>query len=236
MEASRPAGPARPEGTNDGALGAAVFVWTLWAVMTAAAAYYVTACATNVPHWDEWVLVPLVTGREPLDVETLWQSVNEHRLPLIKLTLVGLVRATGDFRSQAWLNLALLSATAAGLVLAASHLRGRVAYSDAFFPVVLLHWGHFELYTGQITLNHTLASVLQLVVLAAVVLRPGGLNRAALAAVALCLVALPLCGANGLPVVLTAAAWLGWAAVWAWGEGRRGWALAHLAAAAAGAG
>jgi len=42
------------------------------------------------------------------------------------------------------MTVALLGALAAGLILVAGALRGGVRYTDAFFPILLLHPGHQE--------------------------------------------------------------------------------------------
>jgi hypothetical protein len=92
--------------------------------------------------------VPAYAGRQPLTLAWLWQLESEHRLPLPRLVLVALERATRDFRAPIWLDLAAYAVLAALLVLAARRMRGRSAWTDATFPLTLLHVGHLAFRSG----------------------------------------------------------------------------------------
>src|SRR5262245_5208350 len=115
---------------------AGLFVWGVWATAVAAALALVAAHGWNIPRWDDYTLVPLLTRQEPVTPSWLWDQHNEHRIPLPKLALLSAVAAAGwDFRAGMYLSVAGLAAAAAGLVLTAAHLRGHTSYADAFFPL-----------------------------------------------------------------------------------------------------
>jgi hypothetical protein len=198
----------------EGTAGAGFFVWGTWLALTVAGVWFIYAYSPSIPMGDEYYLVPVLTGHERLSVEWLWEQVNEHRLPLVKLILFGLARATNyHFWAQDVLNLAVLSGATVALILAARRARGYTPFADAAFPLLLLHWGHSEVYLGCIELNHCLSSVLAMGVLLVIVAQRDGPAGPSMLILGGCLTALPLCGANGLPIVVAAAAWLLWGAV-----------------------
>jgi hypothetical protein len=198
----------------DGTAGAGLFVWGTWLALTVAGLWFICAYSPSIPMGDEYYLVPVLTGHERLSVEWLWSQVNEHRLPLVKLILFGLARATNyHFWAQDVLNLALLSGATAALILAARRARGYTRFADAAFPLLLLHWGHSEVYLGCIELNHCLSSVLAVGILLMIIAQRDGPSGSSMLILGTCLTALPLCGANGLPIVVAAAVWLLWGAV-----------------------
>ncbi|MDP9404455.1 MAG: hypothetical protein M3P85_14290 [Actinomycetota bacterium] len=192
-------------------LRARLFVWSVWTVMVVAVLACIARYAHNVPLAEDWLLVPPLTGHEPDLASWLWAQNNEHRLPLPRLALLGLLRLTGgDFRSGMVFNVVLLAALSAGMILVARRLRGRTSVADAFFPVALLHLGNWaNLVWGwqlQFVLSTTLVCcLLLLLVTQRTTLRPGP----ALAA-GVCLVMLPLTGANGLVFVPLLAAGMVW--------------------------
>src|SRR5262249_20409083 len=125
--------------------GAPIFVWGIWALMVSAALTYIAWYGSDVPYWDEWILVPALTGRQPLTLEFLWAQHNEHRIPLPKLLLVTFARLSHhNFRTGMVANVIILGLTAAAMIRAARKLRGRTSFSDAFFPMAMLHWGHYD--------------------------------------------------------------------------------------------
>ena len=128
---------------NNPGRGAALFVWTIWALMVLAALVYVSVNGADVPFMDDWNMVPVLVKDEPVTFGWLWSEYNGHRLPLPKFVLLALYRLTSsDFRAGMYLNVLALGALAFVLIRTAGFLRGRVSYADAFFPLALLHWGH----------------------------------------------------------------------------------------------
>ena len=60
---------------------------------------------SNVPSWDEWDMVPTLTGEQPVSAEWLWSQHNEHRVPLPRLVLLAVNLLGGpDFRIAQVLN------------------------------------------------------------------------------------------------------------------------------------
>jgi hypothetical protein len=179
-----------------------------WLVMISAAVFLVVRYGVDVPVWDDFALVPVLTGEKPLTVGWLWAQHNESRIALSKLVLLGAYRLSGfDFRAGMFLNVVALGVLAYSLIRVARELRGASSYSDAFFPIVLLNWGLRAdlLWSIQVVnvLAVTLASFLLLLILAHSS-RPG-LGRTVLAAVLLVL--LSFNGATGLAFVPPFCGW-----------------------------
>jgi len=118
-------------------------VGIIWALMTLSALGFVMHFGRNAPWADEWETLPGLLNRTSL-LSWLWVQHNEHRLPLPRLIFWILFHITHDFRSGMVLQVLLLSATAFGFLQLARRIRGRSNLADAFFPIVLLHWGHVE--------------------------------------------------------------------------------------------
>lgn len=218
--------------------GASLFVWGVWALMQLAALVLVGRYGNNVPFQDEWGLVPVLTGRQPITLGFLWAQHNDHRIFLPRLLYFALLKLSGgDFRSVMLFNAVALGALAFAMIWVARRVRGQTSYADAFFPLALLHWGHYEnilwSFQVQFVLSTTLAGVLLLIVV-----RYGDdLTRGAVFLAGVCLLLLPLCGANGLAYVPALALWLAYAGVVRWrragpGSKRDGLVLLAFALAA----
>jgi hypothetical protein len=188
---------------------AALLVWAVWGAMTAALLGYVAAFARDVPWWDDWDLVPVLSGQEPPSAAWLWEPHNEHRIPVPKLIHLALASPAGaDFRAVPYLNALALSASAFALILAARRLRGRTEPSDALFPLALLHWGQYDNLLWSFQVQFVCSTVLFLfaVALLTASAHPPGPGRTVLAG--LCALALPFCGANGAAPAAALAFWL----------------------------
>jgi hypothetical protein len=218
--------------------GARVFVWGVWAAMSLALVFFVRTLRSEYPSQDEWEFIPEMTARQPITLGRLWSQHNEHRMPLPRLILVGVGRLSGcNCRTAATVEAGIMVGLAAFLIHAARRLRGGTAYADAFFPLALLHWAHYEILFNTAALQFLLSSALSAVLLLLILLRPGGPTRRTAALAGACLLALPLCGANGLPVAVAGALWLGACGARAWRspepEGRRAGAVSVALALAA---
>jgi hypothetical protein len=194
--------------------GARLFVWGTWALMLAGALVYIRVFSTNMPFYDEFTMVGLVTGDQPLTLSYLWSLHNEHRIPLPRLLYLGLARLTYcDFRAGMYANALLLAFPAAGMILAARRLRGGTTYADAFFPLALLHIGHVDSLLASFQVAFTAAAALTCCLLWLILRSRQSLTARTALAGGACLLLLPLCGAHGLPFVPPLAAWF---VFWAW--------------------
>ena len=187
----------------------------LWAAMTLAALAFVLMLGSNAPYADEWEFVPALTRHEPV-VPWLWKQHNEHRMVLPRIVYYTLFQIAHDFRAGMVVQVALLSGLSFWLMRVASRLRGRPHWADAFFPVSLLHVGHWE----NLLMGYQLCFVLFAVfttALGVVALRttPESAFRSGMIGGVLSLL-LALCGGFGLPVALTGAAWVLVLAVGLW--------------------
>jgi hypothetical protein len=123
---------------------AAWFVWLCWGGLTLLTGGLVLWFGITIPFWDEWdALVPFITAERPVNWQTLWAPHNEHRIVIPRLILLGLDRLTGhEFRAGMFVSLLLLSSTSAGLLCTIRRVRGHWLWTDAFFPCLMLNWGH----------------------------------------------------------------------------------------------
>ncbi len=206
--------PTAEAGPSQGSWLATLFVWCTWGAMTVALLGYVAAFARDVPWWDDWDLVPVLSGEEPASPAWLWERHNEHRIPIPKLIHLALAAPAGaDFRAAPYVNALGLSAGALALILAARRLRGRTGGADALFPLALLHWGQYDNLLWSFQVQFVSSTVLFLVALALLATSgpSAGSGRAILAG--LCALALPFCGANGAALAPALALWLAGAAL-----------------------
>ncbi|MGN6391306.1 MAG: hypothetical protein ACTHM9_03520 [Gemmatimonadales bacterium] len=188
--------------------GVMLAVWLTWAAMTAGALGLVARYGSNVPSWDDWDMVPTLTHAQPISVGWLWSQHNEHRVPLPRLLYLAVNRMTGtDFRATMVVDALAMAAVAAAMIMTARRRRGP-SLADAFFPLVLLHWGQAANLLWGWQLQFFCSVVLACIALVAIVrTEPGAdLGRSA-TTVGVCAVLLTLSGANGLGLVPALAAW-----------------------------
>lgn len=187
------------------------FVLVIWMVMTILNVVYILLYCANMPWGDEWWFIAALTGEEPFG-PWLWELHNEHRVPLPRLIYYGLFQLTLDFRSGCWLISFCLAASALILIREVRRLRGRSHWADAYFPIALLHWGHYENMLMGYQLFFSLVLLLQ-VLIAVRMLRwtPQTSFRRGVE-VGLLLWPLMLCGGPGVVLSLMTALWLVWLA------------------------
>jgi hypothetical protein len=199
--------------------GASVFVWGCWAVLVYAALTLVANYGSNTPYSDDWYLVPELTGERPITTSSLWEPIggSEHRFPVVKLILLSFLKLTGgNFRLGIVINVLMLGALTAALILAARRLRGRMSYSDALFPLAVLHWGDWENLLWWWQFNFIMPMTLVGGLLLIIVRNRTSLTRGTGVLAGICLVLLPLCGPSGLAFVPALAVWLGYAGILRW--------------------
>ena len=194
-----------------------VFVWAVWAAMLLVALAAIARYGPEIPRAEDWFLVPALTGNEPMVGRWLWAQNSEHRVPLPQLAYLALLKLTrGDFRAAMVFDTLALAALAGAMILAARRLRGRTSYVDAFFPLVFLHLGHWDNLVWSWQIQFVLSTLLAGVFLLVIVTRGAELTPLQAGLAGLCVIALPLCGANGLALVPAFAAWLGYAGWQSW--------------------
>ncbi len=196
----------------------------VWAIFTLGALAFVVMLGTNAPYADEWEFVPALLGEEPT-LPWLWQQHNEHRMPLPRAIVFTYFKLTHDFRAGMVLQVAMLSALALYLMRLADTLRGKPHWADAFFPVSLLHIGHWENFVMGYQVCFVLFAVLatSLAVIALRITHANGFRSGVLAGV--CLTLLALTGGSGLVVVPVVSAWLVFVAVSVWRRGAKSRAI-----------
>jgi len=189
---------------------ASVFVWSGWALMFLAAMAFVAVYGRNAPFWDDWeILVPALAGKQPITAAWLWGTYHEHRLPLPKLILLGLAKLTDcDFRAGMFFNACALGLLAGVMILAAKKLRGWTSYTDAVFPLILLHWGHWANLSWFFTVHFVSTTFLAGAVLSIIAGTRGPVTPRVAVLAAVCLVLLPLTGTTGLIFAPFLALWL----------------------------
>ncbi len=199
----------------------------VWLAFTLGALAFVGMIGTNAPYADEWEFVPALLGDEPF-VPWLWQQHNEHRMPLPRAVVFAYFQLTHDFRAGMVLQVVLLSALAFGLMRLADKLRGKPHWADAFFPVSLLHIGHWENFVMGYQVCFVLFAVLatSLVVVALRITHANAFRSGVIAGV--CLMLLALTGGSGLVVVPPVSAWIFFVALTVWRGGAKGRALVLL--------
>jgi hypothetical protein len=174
------------------------FPWVIWAFMLAADIALVARYGNNFPFQDDWTLVPVLTGCQDVNWSWVWYQHNEHRLPLAKLAIVGLGHISGNnFRTVMFVNVGLLALAAALLIWASSFVNGALRWTDAFYPLVLLHWGHADNFLWAWQIGFIIALVVVLIWLA-VLIGTGGNYQPHGMLLAIVALLLPLCGGVGM--------------------------------------
>ena len=199
--------------------GPRLFVWAIWAGMLAIVLWHFFLYARDMPLAEDWNLVAPLTGHEPSLGSWLWSQNNEHRVPLPRLVMLMLLKATGgDFRSGMILNIALIALLAAAMIEVARRMRGgRTRYTDAVFPILLLEVGNWQNLFWSWQLSFVLSVLTVSLALLAITLRPGLDTPGAAAATGVALILAPLTGGTGILFLPPLMLWAGW----------RGWRLAR---------
>jgi hypothetical protein len=179
------------------------------ALLLAAGLLSITLWGRNIGMAEDWSMIPAMTGNEPDLLNWLWSQNNEHRLPIQRLIFLGLLKATGDFRSGMVLSQLLLAFLATALAWSAAQARGgQSRWSDLLFPLAILHLGHWENLVWGWQIQFVWSTALVGLLLAIVAARPGAMSARAGWLAAFLLVLLPISGANGIVVAAPMALWL----------------------------
>ena len=173
---------------------------------------FVHCHASWIPYGDEYDIVPIVTGHEPLSIQWLWAPHNEHRIPLPRLVRWCLITIFGgDFRSCVYALPVVAGIGAVGAVVAMARIRGYSSLADIFFPLIMLHWGQVENLIWGFDVAIVLPVFLSIGVLFLGVWRSGIPDARVGFAASLGLLAVLLCGGGGLLMAVPMSLWLAWA-------------------------
>jgi hypothetical protein len=207
---------------QDTARSVRFFVWGIWTVMLGVALWYVGAYGSNVPLWDDWEWVGVLTRQERLTPKWLWSQQVDHRILFPKVLMIPATQALGcDFRVGMYLQVLTLGALAAAMILTARRLRGSTSYFDAFFPLVMFSLSQYENLIFYIQYIVVVPATLAGVILIVIVRYGMRLPLWAALVAGTCLVLLPLSGASGLAYTPALAIWLIGVAVLRWRTAER---------------
>lgn len=196
---------------------AALFVWGVWLLMLLAALGFVWRYGSNVPYLDDWDIVPAMTSHQPVTASWLWSQHNEHRVPVPRIIDLALFWCIArDFRVGMYFNILMVGALAFSMIITAKRLRGRISYTDVFFPLLLLNWAQGLNFIWSWQTEFFLSTALAGIVLLIIVRSDERLRPAAAAATGVCLFLLALSGAHGVALLPALAIWLGYSAALCW--------------------
>ena len=187
--------------TSDRDLAARWFVWGVWGLLLLANLALALRFTGPYPVTDELYLLS-----ESITPQWLWQQHAEHHVPLAKLIWLGVLQlANYDFRAVNAVSVLSVAATAAAMIMAAGRLRGRIRYSDAFFPLAMLSFGQMQNFLWSWVFNHILPNLIACGLLLVIAFRGRELHLRDTFLVAAILVLLFLSGPISLPYVLALA-------------------------------
>jgi hypothetical protein len=126
----------------------------------------VQACAVNLLYQDQWDLMrPIFENQGPLGC-FYWQH-GPHRQGLGGVINWYLYRATAwDVRAEAWVEIAILFLAALAAIVLSVRLRGRLKWTDAAYPLLLINPLHWETILLTPNMAHSILPVLLVLLLA----------------------------------------------------------------------
>jgi len=187
----------------------AFFVFGAWFALSVALILATVIFARAFPWLDDFAFLPFVTDKAPLRLDWLWQPHNEHRIPLPKLFCWATLKLDGgSFLLAKYLYVIALSSCAALLLLSLRKARGYLLWTDVAIPLVLL--GFHDLFNTLwfFQAPFIIATILLCLLLAIVVRNDAVLSKSSALLAGMCVISLPLCGANGLVVAISLIIWL----------------------------
>lgn len=207
------------------ALAEPAFVFVVWLATFLAVVFLIDAFGSCfVPVGDDiHDLIPGITKPFREATPWFWSQHNEHRLPLPKLILWVVLRAT-DFNLSVvmYMNAVAQALVSLLMVLTARHVRGCIRWTDAFFPIVAMCWGQASNFLIAWQTQFFLSTSLAAVILSLLSWRREPPNPTIAVLLSACLLLLPLCGANGLVLVPPVALWMLYSARVIWRSASRG--------------
>jgi len=230
---------AAPTGGSAGALGARLrfaCVLLVWALLLADALRFVAWAASPIAISDDLMFLLPLLPEQSLTLTELWSPINEHRVPLVRLVVHGLLLLGCDTRGGMYAQVLVLAAVALGSILLARRLRGGTSLADAVFPLLWLHQGYADSWIFALQLTVALPIALVVANLALVLGARGPLAAGRISAVGACTLLLGTCGGFGWSQMPP---WILWLAYAGWNAARAGrrraagcaWVAAALALA-----
>jgi hypothetical protein len=179
----------------------------------------------SVPWREDWYMVPALAGQEQDLLHWLRAQHVEHRLPFPKAVYLVLLKISGgDFRIGMIANTLMLAGLSLAMILTARRIRGlrlierwlkagvlesgQTRLADTFFPLALLHLGHWDNMVWGWGIAFVIPTVLVCVWLLIIVRCPWPLPPKIAVTAVLTTVLLPLSCAIGLIFTPFVALWL----------------------------
>lgn len=174
---------------------------------------FVARYADQLPYGDDWTTVGVLAGKQPLTLSWLWEPYYGYREFALRAFLVASgVLSDFDLRVPRFANVLVMALGAALLIRSSRILRGRASWTDAFFPLAVLHWGHVGPLLQNQYLIYALSATLLYSLVYLVARAPSPLEWRHVALASIALVVLVLCGATGVAMGAPLALWLASAA------------------------
>jgi hypothetical protein len=185
-------------------------VLALWAAMVSVVLGCVAIYGHSVPWREDWNMVPALVGQEQNLPYWLWAQQVEHRLPFPKAVYLVLLKiGGGDFRIGMIANTLMLAGLSLAMILTARRIRGgQTRLADTFFPLALLHLGHWDNMVWGWAIAFVIPTVLVCVWLLIIACCPWPLPPKIAVTAGLTTVLLPFSSAIGLIFTPFVALWL----------------------------
>jgi hypothetical protein len=186
-----------------------ISAWGSWAALTVALLLFVRQYSRNIPYADEFEMVSVMTGAEPVSLRWAWAQHNEHRPVISRLIMACLSRfVANDFRAPRYANVVLLSAMAASMLVLARRIRGSARVTDAVLPLAILNIAQVESLMNGFAMNLILTSLVEIALIVVVSSAHRSRGEAMALGFGSALVLLPLTGGSGLAMIPPLALWL----------------------------
>jgi hypothetical protein len=178
-----------------------VFVWAIWATLSWYLVDFVQTFGVDCPYYDEWEMIPALTGNQAITLKWLWSQHNEHRIFVPRLLYLAIEKvARYDFRAGMFFDAFALSAAAAALMILVRRIRGRTEYTDAFFAVLVMNLGQAQTLTNSFQLCLVAGTMLFVTVLL-LAMHARSLGFRSSVGLGVCAILLPLVGGHGVALV-----------------------------------
>jgi len=179
------------------------------AAIAVAAFVFVDRYAGPAPVQDDFDFLGLQLVPRTPRLEHLLAPLNEHRLPLPRLTVWATARTFGfGLRTQMFVDLTMAVAAVVTVLASVRAIRGRWSLADLSIPAAYLSIGQHESLLWSVQVNFWLPVALVTVVLALLGRLPGLLTNGHCLGVSVCVLLLPLCGGQGVVAAAPVAVWL----------------------------